>query len=76
MAHVLSLSAEVILVIECGERYRFGYREATDREEEESDIHWVGTVDNRLATKSPPVGAPFTGMQMCSCSSWSQQDAN
>lgn len=62
LAHQLSLKAEVILVIECGEKYRFGYREVTDCEGTDSDINWVGTVDNRLATRSPPVGAPFTGM--------------
>ncbi|KAJ5080874.1 CAZyme family GH43 [Penicillium angulare] len=57
--HVLSLTKEIVLIVECGDQYRFGYREAT-----ESDIIWIGTVDNQITTKSPPVGAPFTGMML------------
>ncbi|KAJ5577461.1 Concanavalin A-like lectin/glucanase subgroup [Penicillium hispanicum] len=49
----------VTLFIECGNEYRFGYREPTD-----SDVHWIGIVTNRAATKAPPVGAPFTGMML------------
>lgn len=56
---VLSLTTEVVLVIECGHRYRFGYRE-----EAQPEVNWIGSVDNQTATKSPPVGAPFTGMML------------
>ncbi|KAJ5927849.1 hypothetical protein N7466_006805 [Penicillium verhagenii] len=55
----LSLATDVILVIECGDQYRFGYCESTD-----SEINWIGTVDNLTAAQAPPVGAPFTGMML------------
>jgi hypothetical protein len=48
-------SSAVVLVVECGDEYRFGYRESTDH------IEWVGSVSNQAATRAPPVGAPFTG---------------
>ncbi|KAJ5792032.1 uncharacterized protein N7503_008010 [Penicillium pulvis] len=57
--NVLSSMSEVSLVIECGDQYRFGYRESTD-----PDVTWVGTVDNVAAVKSPPLGAAFTGMML------------
>lgn len=59
MDHTLSLTSEVVLVIECGNEYRFGYRESTD-----PDVAWIGTVDNITAAKSPPLGAAFTGMML------------
>lgn len=55
----LSSTTEVVLVIECGHQYRFGYREETDPE-----VTWIGTVDNQTAIKSPSVGASFTGMML------------
>lgn len=55
----LDSTTDVILVIECGNCYRFGYRLVT-----ESHIHWMGRVTNRDATKAPLVGAPFTGMML------------
>lgn len=48
-------SSAVVLVVECGDEYRFGYRESTRH------IEWVGSVSNQAATRAPPVGAPFTG---------------
>jgi hypothetical protein len=59
MEHTLSPTSEVILVIECGDQYRFGYRELTDPE-----IIWIGAVDNVTVAKSPPLGAAFTGMML------------
>ncbi|KAJ6021493.1 hypothetical protein N7540_006997 [Penicillium herquei] len=58
---VLSLTSEVVLVIDCGDHYSFGYRE-TDNPE--AEINWIGKVDISVATKPPPVGAPFTGMML------------
>lgn len=55
----LNTKDDITFTIECGEEYRFGYREDT-----ESDIHWIGSVSNRAATAAPPVGANFTGMMM------------
>ncbi|KAJ6096997.1 Concanavalin A-like lectin/glucanase subgroup [Penicillium sp. IBT 16267x] len=57
--HTLSWTSEVVLVIECGDQYRFGYRDSTDPE-----ITWIGAVDNVTAARSPPVGAAFTGMML------------
>ena len=55
----LKPATDVILTVDCGSEYRFGYREDT-----ESDIHWIGSVSNRAATAAPPVGANFTGMML------------
>ncbi|KAJ5786976.1 Concanavalin A-like lectin/glucanase subgroup [Penicillium paradoxum] len=57
--HRLGTKADVILIINCGAEYRFGYREDT-----ECDIQWVGSVSNSAATVAPPVGANFTGIMM------------
>lgn len=54
--HQLGLTTDVVLLVECGNEYRFGYREYTSQQ-----INWIGTVSNKAATKVPPVGAPFTG---------------
>jgi hypothetical protein len=48
-------SSTVVLVVDCGNEYRFGYRDSTDHTE------WIGSVSNKAATRAPPVGAPFTG---------------
>jgi hypothetical protein len=53
----LDLTGDVILVVECGNEYRFGYRDPSS-----SETIWIGSVANHVATKAPPVGAPFTGM--------------
>lgn len=52
----LDSTSEIVLVIECGEEYKFGFRESSA-----SEIRWIGTVSNGAATHAPPVGAPFTG---------------
>lgn len=49
------ISSTVVLVVECGNEYRFGYRQSTDR------VEWIGSISNQAATRAPPVGAPFTG---------------
>jgi hypothetical protein len=53
----LEITGDIVLVIECGDEYRFGYRDSTS-----SETIWIGSVANHVATKAPPVGAPFTGM--------------
>lgn len=52
----LDATSEIVLVIECGDEYKFGYCESST-----SEICWIGTISNGAATKAPPVGAPFTG---------------
>ena len=52
----LDLESDVVLVVECGHRYRFGYRPSTNPQ-----ITWIGSVENTAATKAPPVGASYTG---------------
>lgn len=55
-------SSDVVLVIECGDAYRFGFKEVN---EEPREVRWIGEVKNRTITEaSIPVGAPFTGMMM------------
>ncbi|CAI7677739.1 hypothetical protein N7533_003380 [Penicillium manginii] len=53
----IDLTSDVILTIQCGSEYRFGYRQ-----QNLADIRWVGTISNKAATKAPPIGACFTGM--------------
>jgi hypothetical protein len=55
----LGTATDIILTIECGTEYRFGYREDT-----ETTFHWIGSVAKSAATRAPPVGANFTGMMM------------
>ncbi|KAJ5864106.1 Concanavalin A-like lectin/glucanase subgroup [Penicillium soppii] len=57
--HRLKPTTDIVLTIDCGSEYRFGYRENT-----ESNIHWIASVSNRSATATPPVGANFTGMML------------
>lgn len=52
----LDLATDVVLVVQCGNEYRFGYRESSSPQ-----ITWIGTLSNKAATRSPPIGAPFTG---------------
>jgi beta-xylosidase len=53
----LQPTRDIILVVECGNEYRFGYRDPSSEE-----TIWIGSVANYVVTKAPPVGAPFTGM--------------
>jgi hypothetical protein len=53
----IDLTSDVILTIQCGSEYRFGYRQ-----QNLADIRWIGTISNKAATKAPPIGACFTGM--------------
>lgn len=53
----------VLLVIECGEQYRFGFGE-DDSPTFPCQITWVGEVSNNTMTRAPPVGASFTGMML------------
>lgn len=53
----LEATGDIVLIIECGNEYRFGYRSPSS-----SETIWIGSVANHVATKAPPVGAPFTGM--------------
>ncbi|KAJ5466640.1 hypothetical protein N7539_009369 [Penicillium diatomitis] len=50
---------DVVLLIECGSKYRFGYQTSASAE-----TLWMGAVSNEVATRAPPVGAPFTGMML------------
>ncbi|KAL5363734.1 glycosyl hydrolase [Aspergillus floccosus] len=60
--HFSSPTSEVIFVIECGDRYRFGYREV---DEATDTVQWITEAKNTdLTNASLPVGAPFTGMML------------
>lgn len=53
----LEATGDIVLIIECGNEYRFGHRSPSS-----SETIWIGSMANHVATKAPPVGAPFTGM--------------
>jgi hypothetical protein len=53
--------SDVVFVIECGDRYRFGFKEVDSNI---AETQWIGEVNNSTMTRSPPVGAPFTGMML------------
>ncbi|KAL4749101.1 hypothetical protein BDW72DRAFT_214320 [Aspergillus terricola var. indicus] len=68
-----SSTSAVVLRIECGDSYRFGFREVwadadTDqgaKQSETREVHWVGEVSNRALLEAPlPIGAPFTGVML------------
>ena len=52
----LPSTEDIIMIVECGEEYKFGYRQPNNPE-----ITWIGGVINRAMTETPPVGASFTG---------------
>jgi beta-xylosidase len=56
-----SSTSDVILRVECGDAYRFGFREV----EAGSEVQWIQEVGNKNLVEAPlPVGAPFTGMML------------
>lgn len=68
-----SSTSAVVLRIECGDSYRFGFREVqTDadtvpgaKQPETGEVQWVGEVSNRALVEAPlPIGAPFTGVML------------
>lgn len=56
---ICSHRSDVLLVISCGEIYRFGFNDGSS-----PHVNWVGDVGNQAMTQPPPIGAPFTGMMM------------
>ncbi|KAL2824370.1 glycosyl hydrolase [Aspergillus cavernicola] len=57
-------SGDVIFCVECGDQYRFGFREVLPGAEE-GEMNWVADVSNKSIVEAPlPVGAPFTGMML------------
>ncbi|GAB1203642.1 hypothetical protein APSETT445_002279 [Aspergillus pseudonomiae] len=56
-----SAVSDVVFFIECGDQYRFGFREVNGAH---SETQWLGEVQNSTMTQSPPVGASFTGMML------------
>ncbi|KAL3473261.1 glycosyl hydrolase [Aspergillus californicus] len=62
---LLTSTGDVILQIECGDSYNFGFREVLDADADAGKIQWVGGVSNKSIVEAPlPVGAPFTGMML------------
>ncbi|PKY04951.1 putative glycosyl hydrolase [Aspergillus campestris IBT 28561] len=61
-----SEGGNVQLIIECGDHYRFGFREESPDAHRgpEAPINWIGEVSNTAMTVSPPVGMAFTGMML------------
>lgn len=58
-----SKDSSVILLISCGEKYQFGFQE-TESSASKKESKWIGEVSNRVMTRSPPVGASYTGMML------------
>ncbi|BCS28617.1 glycoside hydrolase family 43 protein [Aspergillus puulaauensis] len=62
---LVSPDSDVVLRIECGDAYRFGFREVLRAADAGLEMHWVGEVRNRDLVEAPlPVGAPFTGIML------------
>ena len=63
---VIARQGAIKLIVESSvECYRLGYREvAVGSQETSGDWKWLGAVDTQIMTRSPEVGAPFTGMMM------------
>lgn len=63
---LVSPDSDVMLRIECGDAYRFGFREVLRAADAGfGETHWVGEVRNRDLVEAPlPVGAPFTGVML------------
>ncbi|KAL4919274.1 concanavalin A-like lectin/glucanase domain-containing protein, partial [Aspergillus aurantiobrunneus] len=65
---LVSERSDVVLLIECGDAYRFGFREVlpgVSGQEVGREVHWVGSVGNRAVVEAPlPAGAPFTGVML------------
>ncbi|KAL4905115.1 hypothetical protein BDW74DRAFT_185217 [Aspergillus multicolor] len=62
---LISSTSDVVLVIESGDAYRFGFREILEDQETEGEVNWVGEVSNRALIEAPlPIGAPFTGSML------------
>ncbi|KAL5043039.1 hypothetical protein BDW71DRAFT_131257 [Aspergillus fruticulosus] len=76
---LVSRTSAVVLRIECGDSYRFGFREVVadadadagsgpGAEQPEAiavEVQWVGEVSNRALVEAPlPIGAPFTGAML------------
>ncbi|OKL58331.1 hypothetical protein UA08_06406 [Talaromyces atroroseus] len=63
-----SFHSDVILQVECGSKYRFGFREFSDKSEscdkDQDQTIWVGEVANEVMTRPPPIGAQFTGVML------------
>ncbi|RDW83491.1 glycosyl hydrolase family 43 protein [Coleophoma crateriformis] len=58
--------AALVLMIECGDAYRFGFREVIEGDANglETEVRWIGEVSNDIMTADPPIGAAFTGMML------------
>lgn len=61
-----SAEKDVVLAIQCLDNsYKLGFEELTEKAKGGSSkdgMQWVGEVSNRVMTKDPPEGLPFTGM--------------
>ena len=58
--------SDVVLIIQCGELYRFGFKELLDSNGEHGDsgVDWIGEVSNKIMTRAPLIGQPFAGMML------------
>ncbi|KAL4960008.1 glycoside hydrolase family 43 protein [Aspergillus stella-maris] len=60
-----SHTSDVLLYIECGDSYRFGFKEILDAEPDSEPITWFSSIPNSILTEAPlPIGAPFTGIML------------
>ncbi|KAL4927335.1 glycoside hydrolase family 43 protein [Aspergillus undulatus] len=64
---LISNTSDVILQIQCGDEYRFGFREVLPvaASTQGNEVTWVGSVGNKDIMEAPlPIGAPFTGAML------------
>jgi beta-xylosidase len=64
-----SSTSDVILRVECGDEYRFGFREVeagtSNSGDDGGEVQWIQEVGNKSLVEAPlPVGAPFTGIML------------
>ncbi|KAL4945244.1 hypothetical protein BDV06DRAFT_219499 [Aspergillus oleicola] len=65
-APLVSATSDVALFIQCGDLYKFGFKEILDETTTtNSGITWLGEVSNKALVEAPlPIGAPFTGVML------------
>lgn len=60
-----SLDSDIILQINCGDRYRFSFREIIDSDTTtQEQVQYLGEVTNEMMTRPPPIGLQFTGVML------------
>ena len=61
------VKSDVRFVVKCNNAgYKFGYVELVGKSRSggSEEVQWMGEVSNRIMTRDPPTGMPFTGMML------------